>query len=588
MSTISRRDFLKNTAALGTMMAAGSSGLLSSQMNVRVADLQDRLYSSKFPFGYDPECFESSERIFFEEYHKAYISLFIKTGKNLDIRLYAANSEEGLYKTTPLNLSGVTDCVDIPLENIWSPELFYKIEYRDGKTWASLESRCVKTPNIDLASGEKIKIIIKGDDHIYADLKHKPDDPQWCQDVLRGDYISKMLREIIADPEYRPDIPMYKVIYGFSLAHALKYILESKPDLVIDLGDTVGSDSYRVWGAEENWQELQPENNLAEQSRILWERKRRTLAAITPEIPVYQVLGNHDGECNWFDEAIPFTQPYAKFQRKRLFRHPETLKMFERLRVASGLRDGRYTNDDWVFKNKDQNYYPVLWANGDIRLYALDVNSYLKKKPKEIYDWTLGSQQKDLLESMIYDGERSAWKFMFFHNTVGGYSLGPGICPGAYGRGPLFTREDYERINDIDPSKNINPDEVEQVWLTELAKDTGTRGFFYGHDHIFYARNIGKTAEGKDMMGICAGATTWTGADVYQNIWCNPYWVAYYGDYYHVPPSFLTPPGITELEIDKNSATIKYVCTAPPEIMYANMPEGTKPGDVLREYQLSR
>jgi hypothetical protein len=589
MSTISRRNFLKkNAAALGAMMVAGPSGLLSSQKTARVADLRDRLFSLEFAFGYDPECFESSERIFFEEYHKAYLCLFIKTGRNLDIRLYTAASEGGLFKTTPLNLSGVSDCVDILLENIWSPELFYKIEYKDGKTWKSLESRRVKTPNVDLASGGKIKIIFKGDDHAYADLKHQPNDPQWCQDVLRGDYIAKMLREIIANPEYRPEIPLHKVMNGFFLAHTLKYILESNPDLVIDLGDTVGIDSYRIWGLEGNWPELLPENNLAEQSRILWERKRRTLASITPETPFYQVLGNHDGECNWSDEEIPFTQSYAKVQRKRVFRHPETQRMFEGLRVASGLRDGRYANDDWEFKNKDQNYYPVVWANGDVRLYALDVNSYLMKKPKEIYDWTLGPKQKNRLESMIHDGVRSPWKFMCFHNTLGGYSLGPGLNKGAYGRGPLFTREDYERINEIDPRKNIDPDRVEQVWLTELARQTETRGFFYAHDHIFAAKNIGKTIEGKDMMGICAGATTWTGADVYQNIWSNPYWVAYYGDYYDVPPPFLTPPGVAELEIENNSATIKYVCTAPHEIMYANMPEGTKPGDVLKEYQLSR
>jgi hypothetical protein len=41
------------------------------------------------------------------------------------------------------------------------------------------------------------------------------------------------------------------------------------------------------------------------------------------------------------------------------------------------------------------------------------------------------------------------------------------------------------------------------------------------------------------------------------------------------------------MEIDKAGATIRYICTAPPEIMYANLPEGTKPGDVIREYRLS-
>jgi hypothetical protein len=189
---------------------------------------------------------------------------------------------------------------------------------------------------------------------------------------------------------------------------------------------------------------------------------------------------------------------------------------------------------------------------------------------------------------MLYDGLDSPWKFICFHNVLGGYPLGSQKVVGAYGRGPLFTREDYQRIHEIDPTLNIDLDRVEQIWLTERARETEVRGFIYAHDHIFFARNIGQTKSGKKMMGVCAGATTYSGSRVYDNIWSNPYWVAYYGDLYEQPPTFLTPPGITVMDIEKSGVTIKYVCTAPPEIVYANMPEGTKPGDVLREYRISR
>jgi hypothetical protein len=324
--------------------------------------------------------------------------------------------------------------------------------------------------------------------------------------------------------------------------------------------------------------------NLAVQSKILWERKRRTLAPISPEVPYYLTLGNHDGEVSWFTDTQPYTQPYAKAQRKRLLRQPEALKLLERVRLNSGLIDDRYNNDGWLFKNKDQNYFPVFWAGGDIRFYILDVNSYLPNKPKTIYDWTLGPKQKDLVEAMLFDGQDSPWKFVCYHNTVGGYPLGSGIHPGAYGRGPLFTREDYERINEIDPSMSIDPEKVEQVWLTDTASRAGIRGFFYGHDHVFYKKNIGRTSQGKEMIGACVGSTNYSGENLAENMWENPYWMDFYGPWYQDPPPFLTPPGITELEINKNGMTIKYVCTAPPEIMFANMPDGTKPGDVLREY----
>jgi len=588
MKKISRRGFLKNAAALGTMAAAGPSRLFSSRSDSSPGNLHDRLYSSKFPFSYDPEYFEAAERIFFEERNRATINLLIKPVQSLDIRLYIAETKDGLYKKNPLQLSGLSDSVDIPLENIYSPELHYKVEYKDGKFWKSLEERSAKTPSFTLDSGRTFKVILKGDDHVYADLKHQPEDPEWRRDVLRGDYISKMLKEIIANPDYMPEIPLYKVIYGFTLAHTLKYILESEPDLVIDMGDTVGQDSYAIWGEMGQWEELMPIGSLNRQNKILWERKRRTINALTPEMACYQVLGNHDGEVNWSTDTQPFTQPYAKAHRKRIFRQPESLKMMERVRLMSGLNNGRYSNDDWLFKNADQNYFPVLWGDGDIRFYLLDVNSCLQKKPATIYDWTLGPKQKDLVESMLYDGHSSPWKFICYHNVLGGYPLGSQKVAGAYGRGPLFTREDYQRIHEIDPTLNIDLDRVEQIWLTERARETGVRGFIYAHDHIFFARNIGQTKSGKKMVGVCAGATTYSGSRVYDTIWSNPYWAAYYGDLYEQPPAFLTPPGLTVMEIDKHGATIKYVCTAPPEIMFANMPEGTKPGDVLREYWISK
>ena len=125
---------------------------------------------------------------------------------------------------------------------------------------------------------------------------------------------------------------------------------------------------------------------------------------------------------------------------------------------------------DWLFNNSDQNYFPVFWANRDVRFLLLDVNSHLEKKPKEITDWTLGDRQKTMARYILSDGYDVPWKFICYHNTVGGYPLGSKTHPGAYGRGPLFTCEDYAKINEIDPSMNINPDNVEQVWLTELSK----------------------------------------------------------------------------------------------------------------------
>jgi len=101
-------------------------------------------------------------------------------------------------------------------------------------------------------------------------------------------------------------------------------------------------------------------------------------------------------------------------------------------------------------------------------------------------------------------------------------------------------------------------------------------------------KNIGKTSQNKEMVGVCAGSTKYAGGDLPEKNWLNPYWMEFYGSCYQKPPPFLTPPGVTELEIDKNKATIKYVCSAPPDCMDFNMLEGTIPGNVVREYTLFR
>jgi hypothetical protein len=169
--------------------------------------------------------------------------------------------------------------------------------------------------------------------------------------------------------------------------------------------------------------------------------------------------------------------------------------------------------------------------------------------------------------------------------------------PGTYGRGPLYTKEDYEKANEmtkvIDPSAIINPEKVEQVWVTKLAKKFNVRGFFRGHDHVFFSRNgnnkpIGKTSLGKEMITACVGSTNFVAGNEYNRIWCNPYWVEFFGDFYENPPNFWTQPGLTELEIDKNTATVSYICSAPPGCMCSNMPIGTMPGDKLFEYRLQR
>jgi hypothetical protein len=589
-----RREFLNKLATLSAGLVLADVPILSGQEDQNNTEIFDRIRHDKnWPY---PEDMDSAERVWFEKDAEAWVNIFAKPGKNLDIRLFTADTRGGLYRKPPINLSGIEDSHDICIGPVDIPALHYVIEYKEGKgPWKSLAPHEVKTPNIDIENGGTIKIVLIGDDHIYADLQYEPEDEEWRKEWLRGDYVSSMIKGIIDNPDYyRPEFNSWQMpLQGFTYAWASKYILETRPDLIIDLGDTAGPDSFRIWGARGQWpDELQPEGNWKDQARILWERKRRIIASISPEIPFYFVSGNHDGDNGW----EPF-KSYTTEQRERLLRLPKLKPIHFIPEYPASLRtsvsalsgDRKFL----IFPEFNGNHYVINWANGDVQFMVLDLSTFVEEKPKKITDWTLGKMQKKTLEFILKRNFESPWKFICSHHTVGGYPLGPGTNRGAYGRGPLFTREDYERAKKmavtIDQNAVFDPDKVEQLWLTELAIDYNVRGFFYGHDHVFFYKLLEElTSQGKEMIGACVGSTKFMGGDVRNLQWCNPYWVEFYGSYFEDPSPFHTPPGITELKINKYGATIKYICCAPPGCMYHNMPPGTRPGSVLRTHRISR
>ena len=592
-----RRKFLEST---GIALSAGAinpfflrSSFRSNSSGLKTRNL-DYVLCDDYPWPYDMEHMESSERIFFDKDGTAWLNVLVKPGKKLDIRLYVSDTKEKLFRNPPKTYTGVEDSFDLSISGIRSPRLFYKIEFREGKNpWKSHAPREVKTPQVDLEMGSKVKVILWGDSHIYADLDHEPEDTILRKDFLSGNYVNRMLKEIIKDPCYEPDfVNRMKTIEGYTCAWTLKYILETRPDYVIDLGDTVGPDSYYVWGGNGQWaDELQPENALEKQAKILWERTRRSLASLSPEIPYYMVSGNHDGENGWENFADD-----SRTQRKRLLKSPQSKPIrfspvsapFSKMSMSAISSDRKFS----IFPEFDGNHYEIGWAKGDIQFTVLTPFRYVYEKPAKVTDWTLGITQKKTFETHLELSYGIPWKFICLHHTLGGYPLGARLNKGAYGRGPLFTKDDYEKARDMAKALGdttvFDPAEVEQVWLTELAKKFNTRGFFYGHDHIFFMKNIGRTSLDKKMVGVCAGSTKYTGRNIFDNLWCNPYWQEFYGSCYQDPPPYLTPPGVTELEIEKDKTTIKYVCCAPSTCMGFNLLAGIMPGEVVRKYILFR
>jgi hypothetical protein len=519
---------------------------------------------------YDSDFFESAERFAFLSAQEAVLSLLVRPGRTLDVKLYKGQSEASLVAGTAFSYTGVRDALDIFLAGFfWGPEFYYKLEYKDSafpSGWRTTPIRRVKTPRSYLERG-RMEVILLGDDHTYDDAD-MPGRIVWDSALkasrLSGEYVNDFLRILQSNPSFVPEegTDLDKLRSGFCLASTIHQILiREDPDLMFILGDTTGI------GAGYKWAGLglkDPEMGLTSDDRdsyanLFWVRMRRMYSALTPFLPLYFVQGNHDGESGY-----SFERPYAVRYRKRFFPQP-----------------GSYQGHSF-----DQNYFALAWGaalgTGNPLFVILDNEGYNVLPPPgplRPEDWTLGQEQKNWLRRVL-DYE-SNWKFAFFHHVLGGWPRGSSeaITGYAYGRGPLFTADDYAPYCS-------DPQKVEQVEVTRLFLDRGVRGSFYGHDHIFSSRNV----EGQ-MNAVCVGSTKPVGELAwYKGALWNKFYGCY-GRYKNEPAAacsrtdFWGPSGYTKLIITPASTEVQYKRASDNDPL-TNIPPEKMPGDVLCTFTL--
>jgi len=526
-------------------------------------------------FPYDTEFFESAERIVFLSPDKASLNILPKAGKSLDIRLFRSPGSFYLSNARILRFTGVDDSLDIPIKNdFWGPELYYRIEYREASSrgsWRSTPLRMVKTPNANFRDG-RVEALFIGDDHTFddADMGTKVvTDAAWRQLRLSGDYINEMLRRLRAKPSYVPDPaldPAANTLNGFCLASTLQQIQAAeKPDFVVILGDTNGIGAGYKWkglGLQDPQYGL-PAGLYDDYSRLFWIRMRKMYSALTPHIPVYIALGNHDGEAGWDVCRIP-----ASKYRRKYWRMP-------------GAEGGN---------SADENYFSLVWNQngfgaGGIQFIILDSESYNNpyRLPQTPGEWTLGAAQRAWFKTALaYESE---WKSVFYHHVLGGWPFGTDeqTSDYAYGRGPLFTAEDYRPYVK-------SPEAVEQVELTKLMQAAGVRVNFYAHDHIFHAKRIGTNAAGQALYGICVGSPKHMGEIRWYEgpIWQSAGGYGNFGSYYDPvsyretgkPADFWGPSGYTKLTITRDGARVDYIRSANNH-PYTNIPPTARVGGIV-------
>jgi hypothetical protein len=244
-------------------------------------------------------------------------------------------------------------------------------------------------------------------------------------------------------------------LYKKTLSNALS----GNPDFMIDLGDTFMSDKL-------------PEINQANiiKRHIM---QRGFFSLISHSVPLYLVLGNHEGEQGWnLNGTENNIAVWAANARKTYFPNPE----------PDNFYSGNATIEKFV--GLRENYYAWTW--GDALFVVLDPYWYTEKKPGRNVDnwiWTLGDKQYNWFRETLEKSD-AKFKFVFCHQLIGGGD--------AEGRGGAEFAKYYE-MGGFNKDNTWGFDVKRPGWgkpIQKLMADTNVTIFFRGHDHFFAKQEL--------------------------------------------------------------------------------------------------
>lgn len=567
-SMVSRRDFLKRMGLAGAGALIGSPNLRSLPGTDPCLQSRKNALESDYPFPYDSSHFEAAERVVFTDPLTADINIIPKEGMSLDINIrFIQEDRFRLLQSSFLSYSSVNDSLHIPFKNVYKdPYLNYRIEYKSvhESNWRSTPVRTVKTP-VTLLSQKDIEIIMISDDHFPDDADSSLDrlqDEYLRQIRLTGESVNYFLEKLLVNPDYERDDQERFLFNAYCLASFIRHVyLNESPDFIVNLGDHHGGFGHKWEGLGLlNQFEVTDEERDA-YTKIFRLATRKIFSALSPFVPIYWSLGNHDGEPGFHG-----TKDSATVYRKKYFRLPGE---------AAG-------------NSPDENYYSLHWGadegrqwlgeerRGGVQFIVLDCMRYNPRRPQKLEEWTLGEAQRLWFEnSLKYDAE---WKFVLYHHVLGGWPAGSSedTTNYHYGRGPLFREDDYRDFL-------ADPGQVEQVHLTRLMEKNGVDINFYGHDHIFFLKEIESQRLNRKLYGACVGSPKYVGEFEWYK---GEFWQKYYGDYgawggEAQEADFWGPAGYTKLTVQQNSLRLDYIRSAFNH-PHTNLPETMNVGDVVR------
>lgn len=237
-------------------------------------------------------------------------------------------------------------------------------------------------------------------------------------------------------------------IYKKSLAN----VLSSKPDFHIDLGDTFMTDKYTDFT-------MAAPHYLAQ---------RYHFGLVGGDVPLFLVLGNHDGEQPSRGGSGPGSMvAWSHSMRTKYFPNPAPDAFYtgNKARTPEGAAL--------------EDYY--AWEWGDALFVVLDPFWYsAPQRGRNGNNWgrSLGREQYDWLQSTL-SNRKARYAFVFLHHLVGGET--------PEGRGGAEASQFFEwGGNDLDGQKTFA--ERRPGWpapIHDLLVRQGVNIVFHGHDHLY-------------------------------------------------------------------------------------------------------
>jgi hypothetical protein len=187
-----------------------------------------------------------------------------------------------------------------------------------------------------------------------------------------------------------------------SSVRTLQNILEANVDFLIIGGDSAMTQCNRCIACTSRGEDTGTGSaRTRRQAELRYRVARNFYERIAHSVPVFQVLGNHDGEAGFTlegceqDETI---RNHSLAARKKYFPIGE--------HGFGGGADGNYLG----------------FEAGDALIVILDVMRYTLTPPQSAADWALGDEQTLWLANTLNRSDR-AWTFLFQEHLVGGAEL---------------------------------------------------------------------------------------------------------------------------------------------------------------------